>query len=190
MSVLGKKFFERDTVSVARELLGKKLVYGACSGLVVETEAYLGETDLASHASSKSRKRSFVMFGPPGHVYVYFTYGNHWMFNVVTEKKGTAGAVLIRALQPLEGISLMQKRRKTSDLFNLCSGPAKLCQAFGITGRLNGSVLSRKTIHFVDQKSTPEIACSPRVGISKGSGHLFRFYVKDSWFVSRILRKA
>lgn len=185
MGVLTKKFFERNTVLVAKELLGKSLVCGKCSGRIVETEAYLGKNDLASHASAKSRKRSQVMFGPASHAYVYFTYGNHWLFNIVTEKTGIAGAVLIRALEPLTGISLMKKHRATDNLLNLCSGPAKLCQALSIDNKLHGKPLSKQTVCVLDSKEKPQIVSTSRVGISKGKEHNYRFFVKDNPFVSR-----
>ena len=165
---------------MARQIDGKEI-----KAIITETEAYDGLNDLASHASTKSSKRSAVMFGAAGCSYVYFTYGNHWMFNIVTEKQGTAGAVLIRALEPLSGISLMKKRRATGDLQNLCSGPAKLCQALSIDGTLNGKPLSKSTVFVLDSVEKPKISATPRIGISKGTEYLYRFLIKDSPFVSR-----
>lgn len=185
--ILGKPFFERDTVQVATELVGKNLVSGKCIGRIVETEAYLGENDAASHASRKNaREKGNRMFGQPGKAYVYFTYGNHWMFNVVTEKEGTAGAVLLRALEPLQGIGLMEKRRGTRDLHNLCSGPGKLCQALAINGSFHGLDLAKpkSRLFFVDESYAPQIVSSPRVGISKATEHAFRFFEKGSCFIS------
>ncbi|MBI4045020.1 MAG: DNA-3-methyladenine glycosylase [Candidatus Diapherotrites archaeon] len=185
--ILGKPFFERDTVQVATELIGKNLWCGKCVGRIVETEAYLGENDAASHASRKSaREKGNLMFGQPGNAYVYFTYGNHWMFNVVTEKNGTAGAVLIRALEPLQGIGLMEKRRGTRDLHNLCSGPGKLCQALAINGSFHGLDLTKpqSKIFVAGTGNALQVVSSLRVGISKGTEHAFRFFEKESRFVS------
>ena len=185
--ILGKPFFGQDTVRVARELIGKNLWCGKCVGRIVETEAYLGEKDAASHASRKNaREKGNRMFGQPGKAYVYFTYGNHWMFNVVTEKNGAAGAVLIRALEPLEGISLMKKRRDTENPLNLCSGPGKLCQALAINGSFHGLDLTKPPcrIFVADTGHVPEIASSARVGISKGMEHALRFFEKGSRFIS------
>ncbi|MBI2597861.1 MAG: DNA-3-methyladenine glycosylase [Candidatus Diapherotrites archaeon] len=172
---LKRAFFEKNTEIVARELLGKILANGPVAGKIVETEAYFGEKDPASHASAKSKKRSRVMYGPPGHAYVYFTYGNHWMFNVVTEQKGTAGAVLIRSLEPLKGIEFMKKRRKTSNLLELCSGPAKLTSALAIGKTFNAKSLSNGPLCILDSKEKP----------SRAKEELLRFYIKGNKFVSK-----
>jgi DNA-3-methyladenine glycosylase len=136
--VLPREFYNRPTLTVARELIGARLVRmldGAkLVGLITETEAYIGEEDLACHAKSGRTPRTAVMYGPPGHAYVYFTYGNHWMLNVVTEREGFPAAVLIRAIQPIEGEEIMFARRKGRDTF----GPGKLTQALGITKSENG----------------------------------------------------
>ncbi len=178
-------FFERNTKIVAKGLLGKILANGATRGKIVETEAYFGENDPASHAAAKSKKRSSIMFGPAGCAYIYFTYGNHWLFNVVTEEEGTAGAVLIRALEPLSGIELMQQRRKTIDLHSLCSGPAKLTKALAIGGSFNGADLSKGPLCIFDSKEKPKIAVAPRIGVSRGKEAKLRFLIKGNGFVSR-----
>ena len=133
-----RDFYDRPTLTVARELIGSRLVRildgVRLVGLITETEGYIGETDLACHARAGRTPRTAVMYGEPGHAYVYFTYGNHWMLNAVTEREGFPAAVLIRAIQPIEGAEVMSERRKGRDTF----GPGKLCQAMGITKSENG----------------------------------------------------
>jgi DNA-3-methyladenine glycosylase len=135
---LPRKFYNRPTLTVARELIGARLVRildgVKLVGIITETEAYIGENDLACHAKAGLTPRTAPMYGPPGHAYVYFTYGNHWMLNVVTEAEGFPAAVLIRAIQPVEGIEVMSARRHGRDTF----GPGKLTQALGLTGAENG----------------------------------------------------
>ena len=136
------------------------------AGLITETEAYIGEKDLASHARAGRTPRTAVMYGAPGHAYVYFTYGNHWMLNVVTEQEGTPGAVLIRAIQPLEGAEVMLERRHGRDTF----GPGKLCQALGIDKSLNGADLASKDsglwIERGVQVPDSAVTLGPRVGLN------------------------
>src|SRR5512143_1944560 len=143
-SIIPREFYDRPTLKVARDLIGTRLVRmlrgKRVAGLITETEAYIGEKDLGSHAKAGRTPRTLVMFGPPGHAYVYFTYGNHWMLNVVTEHKDIAGAVLIRAIQPVEGIETMLRRRSGRDTF----GPGKLAQALAITGEENGIDLTER----------------------------------------------
>src|SRR5512138_1343842 len=131
--VFSRDFYNRPTLQVARELIGARLIRildgVKLVGLITETEAYISEKDLACHAKAGLTPRTRVMYGEPGHAYVYFTYGNHWMLNVVTERQGFPAAVLIRAIQPIEGVEIMQKRRQGRDTF----GPGKLTQALGIT---------------------------------------------------------
>lgn len=142
---LPRKFYNRPTLTVARELLGAKLIHISNGkklvGLITETEAYIGENDLACHAKAGRTKRTDPMYGEAGHAYIYFTYGNHWMFNVVTEKENFPAAVLIRAIQPMEGVELMMKRRQGRDTF----GPGKLTQALGITISQNYTNLTEST---------------------------------------------
>ena len=185
--ILPRKFYNRPTLTVARELLGARLVYisrgKTLAGLITETEGYIGEEDLACHANAGRTKRTDPMYGEPGHAYIYFTYGNHWMLNVVTEKEGFPAAVLIRAIQPVEGVEVMMKRRQGRDTF----GPGKLTQALGITIRENyadltesGSGLWIEAGVKVPDKS---VTISPRVGLNKTPEPWFskpwRFLVKD-----------
>jgi DNA-3-methyladenine glycosylase len=143
-SILGRHFYARPTLAVARDLIGCRLVRVSngrrLSGLITETEAYVGEQDLGCHAKAGRTRRTEVMYGPPGHAYVYFTYGNHWMLNAVTERKDFPAAVLIRAIQPLEGADLMRRRRKGRDT----RGPGKLTQALAIAKPEHGADLTRR----------------------------------------------
>jgi DNA-3-methyladenine glycosylase len=188
---LGEHFFGRDTLTVARELLGKILVVrpkGRDSGMtvarIVETEAYL-QDDPASHSCRGKTPRSEIMFGPPGRVYVYFIYGMYQMLNFVTESDGIAGAVLIRAVEPIFGEELMRKRRRGAK--ELTSGPGKLCQAMGIKGSHNGEDLAGGIFSVWDDIHAPNplVRVSPRVGISKAETKLWRYYIADNRFVSK-----
>ncbi|PIQ86040.1 MAG: 3-methyladenine DNA glycosylase [Candidatus Omnitrophica bacterium CG11_big_fil_rev_8_21_14_0_20_45_26] len=188
--MLDRSFYERDTRVVAIELIGKILVFSnarlTIKGRIVETEAYFGSQDPASHAYHGRTPRNQVMFGPPGFSYVYFTYGFHHCFNVVTEKEGTAGAVLIRALEPLEGIDVMKERRQTQDIENLTSGPGKLTQAFGLTRDYSGLDLTGQQLFLEGEvcEQTSTIQATPRIGIKKATKALYRFILKDSPYVS------
>ena len=185
---LNRSFYSRNTEEVAKALLGKILVHktkgGVCKGKIVETEAYFGCSDPASHAFRKKTKRNYLMFEIPGFSYVYFCYGNHWLFNIVAKKKGS-GAVLIRALEPLEGIELMKKRRGIKDVKNLCNGPGKLTKAFGINKKQNGLDLTKENLFLEDSKEKIEVIKAKRIGISKGKSKLLRFYIKENKFVSK-----
>ena len=196
---LNRKFYNRSTLKVARELLGKHLVVkkgrNYVSGKIVETEAYVGKNDPASHAHRGMTPRNQVMFGDPGYAYVYLTYGMHHCLNFVTERKGFPAAVLIRAVEPAEGIRIMKRRRKTGDLKNLTSGPAKLCQAFGIDRTLNGSDLCSDIIYVEDRgvnrtvqargnKPTKAVSTS-RIGVNEGKEKKWRFHIENNEFVSR-----
>ncbi|MGV8057228.1 MAG: DNA-3-methyladenine glycosylase [Smithellaceae bacterium] len=189
MDILSRKFYERDTVKVARALLGKKLVHRIngvrLSGMIVETEAYCGKEDSACHAHRGKTLRNAVMFGQPGHAYVYFTYGMHYMLNFVTEKEGNPCAVLIRAVLPLAGIEEMEARRGKKGR-ELTNGPAKLCQAFGIDKSLNSWDLTcDKELWVEDYKTIPAkmVAATPRVGIDYAKEEhreaLWRFLFKS-----------
>lgn len=191
-AVLRETFFDRRPEVVAEELLGKVLVSSAenvaTGGSIVEVEAYLGAGDPGSHASTRGiTPRNRVMYGPPGSVYVYFTYGNHYMINLVCEHEGTAGAVLIRALEPLVGVEHMERRRRGRPLRELCSGPGKLAQALGIDLSDNGSMLGEGRLVVYDAPRVPaaDLAVSGRVGLSAGHDLDLRFYVKGNRFVSR-----
>lgn len=179
MKLLKKSFFERDAVSVAKDLLGKLLVYKRCSGIIVEAEAYA--SDGASHAAKRT-KRSIPLFAKWGTTYVYLNYGMYWMFNFTCDKKGPGG-VLIRAVEPVKGIELMKRRRKTSDIRQLCNGPGKLCQAFGIDKKLHDIELGKVKVHYTGAK--PEIVATKRIGISFSKNLPWRFYIKDNKFISK-----
>ncbi len=191
---LTRPFYERPTLTVARDLLGKILIRrhgrGVLSGRIVELEAYLGERDPASHAFRGRTPRNEVMFRRGGHLYVYFTYGMHFCANVVTEGKGRGRAILLRAVEPLEGIRVMARFRAIppGDEHNLCSGPAKLCQAFHIGRPENGTDLTGPDIWIAEdlEGSPPKrVGRSPRIGISTGRDYRWRFFLPDSPFLSR-----
>ena len=171
MNILNRKFYGRGTLQVAHTLLGKKMVRQIngleLTGMIVETEAYCGEADSACHAHRGRTPRNAVMFGEPGHAYVYFTYGMHNMLNLVTETKGKPCAVLVRAILPLSGIEEMEDRRKRKGA-ELTNGPAKLCQALSIDKSLNGWDLTcGKELWVEDYKKIPaeSIITTPRIGI-------------------------
>ena len=167
-------------VDVARALLGKILVRGGTSGRIIETEAYLGEGDGAAHSARGVTPRTRVIFGPPGHAYVYFIYGMYQCLNLVAEPEGKAGCVLIRAVEPLTGIETMQRRRpKARRIEDLANGPGKLTLAFGITMRDNGVDVTRGpiTVHDPGIEARFKIVVSPRVGISKSVDLPLRFRV-------------
>ena len=181
MNILPKKFYQRDTVIVAKNLLGKKLIRKIgnyeMSGIITETEAYRHKDDPASHAFRKITDRNKVMFGEVGVAYVYFTYGMHYCFNVVAKKsKIPAGAVLIRGIKPEKGIEKMEKNRNTKNLKNLTNGPAKLTQALEITKEQYGVDLTKKLkIYIEDGMYIKKIKKSTRVGIKNGKEMLWNF---------------
>jgi DNA-3-methyladenine glycosylase len=186
MHPLLRSWFEGDAVDLAPKLLGKVVRRGSCAGIIVETEAYT--TDAASHAA-KGGARGRLMRDTYGHWYAYFTYGMHWCANVTTNKGGT-GAVLIRAVEPIEGLALMRRRRKVKksdfDTLRLCNGPAKFCQAFGISGKENGlSADGDLAIYDAPEIPAAQIVTSTRIGIKNGADLPWRFYIKDNPFVSR-----
>jgi DNA-3-methyladenine glycosylase len=181
---LPREFYDRDTVAVARELLGKHLVRVARGveriGRIVEVEAYLGPHDLAAHSSKGLTARTRVMFGPPGHAYVYMIYGMHFCMNVVTEREGHASAVLLRALEPVKNLKAGTR------------GPALLCRALGIDRRLNGHDFLSDDLYIAapEREERITIVKAPRIGVDY-AGHwarrLLRFYVKGNPFVSKTL---
>jgi len=186
---LPRAFFARPTLTVARALLGCYLVHespgGRTVGRIVEAEAYRGPLDPASHACRRT-PRSEVMWGPPGTAYVYFSYGNHACMNVVTEPEGRAGAVLIRALEPVDGLVLMRRRRRTHHLRLLTSGPGRLTQAMGITLRDNRADLTTGPLYVARSGRRPRaIAATPRIGISVATAVKWRFVDRESAFLSR-----
>jgi DNA-3-methyladenine glycosylase len=182
---LGKKFFNQPTVDLARALLGKILAFGDLRGIIVETEAYLYKNDPGCHASRGITTRNAPMFGPAGHAYVYLIYGMYHCLNIVSGKKGEGEAVLIRALEPVQGIPLMQKRRKTKKIENLCNGPGKLTQAFGITRKHNNLSLLEGDLRIYNSRIKPVICTSKRIGLSAGKELELRFYIKENHFVSK-----
>jgi DNA-3-methyladenine glycosylase len=194
--ILPRSFYEQDTLSVARKMLGCFLVHreeeGTTIGRIVEDEAYV-EHDQAAHSSIGITGRNRVLFGPPGHAYVFFIYGMHSCVNAVTGREGKGEAVLLRALEPLQGIGLMQARRKTEKVTSLCSGPGKLTQALHITLQHNGVSLTDSPLQIWSADSMPGyeppnedgIVETTRIGISKSKDLPFRFYIKGSRFVSR-----
>lgn len=188
---LGPAFYRKPTLEVARALLGKLLIHealdGPAGGWIVEVEAYIGEDDPACHAAVGRTERNAVMYGPPGHAYVYFTYGMHYCVNVVTGAHHNPEAVLIRALEPAIGIELMRERRGGRVLDReLTSGPARLCQALGIGRPENGLPLTRLPLIVTAGRPGPRIlGVSPRVGIRAGLDRPWRFFDAESAHVSR-----
>jgi DNA-3-methyladenine glycosylase len=186
--ILKRSFYRRPTIEVARDLLGKVLVHGPTAGIILETEAYLGGDDLASHSARGITGRTRVIFGPPGHAYVYLIYGMYECLNIVAEPDGQPGCVLIRALEPVGGLDAMQHRRaaarKPEDLAN---GPGKLTLAMGITRTQNGADVTRGAL-VVRTAAEPghfEIAVTPRIGIKQCAGLPLRFLIRGNRFVSR-----
>ncbi|MFA5060980.1 MAG: DNA-3-methyladenine glycosylase [Candidatus Pacearchaeota archaeon] len=191
MKLLEKSFFEKETLNVAQELLGKFIVRetgeGRIVGKIVETEAYLKD-DPACHASKGKTPRNLPMFEEGGVAYVYFTYGMYHCFNVVTNKKGIGEAVLIRAVEPVEGMEIMKGNRGITEIKNLCNGPSKFAIAFGIDKGFNGVDLTDKnsSLKLMQGKNENfEIIKTNRVGISQGTDLLYRFYIKGNDWVSR-----
>ena len=194
--ILDQTFYVQETITVAKQLLGCFLVHlqgrETTLGRIVETEAYLWN-DPAAHAFIGKTKRNSVLFGPVGHAYVYFIYGMHYCVNAVTGQEGKGEAVLIRALEPLQGIPVMQKRRQTENLSHLCNGPARLTQALDITLSLNGTplfdgdlqILSPDSLLSPSLSETAEIVETTRIGINKARELPLRFYLKGSRSISR-----
>jgi DNA-3-methyladenine glycosylase len=189
---LGPRFYARDAATVARDLLGRFLISTVggkrCVARIVETEAYLGPHDPASHAAKWRRTpRNEVMYGAPGRLYVYFTYGMHWCANVVTGREGFPSAVLLRAVEPLVGIGAMQRRRGGVPARLIGAGPARLAQALGIARAHNGHALERPPIWIAAGRPVPPArrARSQRIGISEGKERLLRFYERGSPWVGK-----
>jgi len=186
---LKREFYSRDTKKVAYELLGKVLVIkskeGTLRGKIVEVEAYLGLDDPGAIGFRRAKNIPQALLMPAGYAFVYFTYGNHWMLNV-NAKTGKLGAVLIRALEPLEGLETMKKNRGINDVKNLANGPGKLTKAFGIDKRHNGLDLTKNEL-FIEDSSLErgEISVSTRIGLSKGKNKKLRFYIRNNAFVSK-----
>ena len=190
--VLPRAFYERETEIVACEMLGTVLECetdgGHASGIIVETEAYLGEHDLACHAAAGRTARTEALYGPPGTSYVYFIYGMYWCFNAVTRTEGLPSAVLVRALEPLSGTALMHKRRPgIRNEVDLTNGPGKLCTALGIVGSMSGKSLQRKPLVIREGKPVPDekVEVTTRIGITKSADWPLRWIVRGNRFVSR-----
>lgn len=189
---LAERFYARDTVRVARDLLGcilESTVDGApTAGRIVEVEAYVGPNDPADHGYRNRRTaRNAALFGPPGTSYVYHIYGAHWCFNAVTERDGFPAAVLVRAVEPLTGQDTMAERRHTDDPRLLCAGPGRLCQALGITGALNGQPIADGPIRVsrTRRRSRVAVVAGPRIGVSRAVDWPLRFCIRDSPWLSR-----
>jgi DNA-3-methyladenine glycosylase len=185
---LPREFYARNTKKVAIEILGKILVHrteeGVLRGKIVEVEAYLGLNDPGAIGFRRVKNIPPALLMPAGYTFVYFTYGNHWTLNI-NAKTGQVGAVLIRALEPLEGIEIMKKNRGVDDTKNLTNGPGKLTKAFGIDKRHDGLDLTGEELFIEDSDEKVEVAKSTRIGLSKGKSKLLRFYIKGNRFVSR-----
>ncbi|HEY2853707.1 MAG TPA: DNA-3-methyladenine glycosylase [Gemmatimonadaceae bacterium] len=193
LAALPREFYDRPTELVARELLGAILEcrtpQGLASGRIVETEAYIGEHDLACHATAGRTTRTEPLYGAPGMAYVYFIYGMYWCFNAVTRAEGQPSAVLVRALEPLEGIDLMRARRRLLGRrdVELTNGPGKLCQALGIDGSHNRIALDESPLRILPGDNVPRdaVTVTPRIGISRSADWMLRWFVSDSPFVSK-----
>jgi DNA-3-methyladenine glycosylase len=182
-----REFFDRSVHEVARDLIGYRLAVGEAAGIIVETEAYEA-SDPACHAYIGKTTRNEVLFGPPGHAYVYLSYGIHSLLNFVTEPGGTASAVLIRALEPTDGIEVMRRRRGRSEIEQLCSGPGKLTEALGVDLSLNGADLFAPPFELASptgEWAGAELVTGPRIGITKAAELPWRYCVSGSRFVSR-----
>ena len=183
--IIRTTFFRREPILCARELVGAELIWGTCAGTIVETEAYLAESDEACHTFSRPSARAFIERNKPGAAYIYFSYGAHWMLNVLV-KGASNGFVLIRALQPLRGIELMKKRRGVDDERRLCSGPGKLTEAFAITNRHHEMNLCLDPRHCFAWSSGEDVdvVADERIGITRSAHHPWRFTLQGSKFVS------
>jgi DNA-3-methyladenine glycosylase len=186
---LDREFYRRDSRAVAPDLLGKVVVAGERRGRIVEVEAYCGPEDPAAHSYRGPTARNATMFGPPGHLYVYFSYGMHWCCNPVCGDEDEGVAVLLRALEPLAGLEAMRAARGGVRDRDLCRGPARLCEALGITGALDGAdlVTGDRGVSIVDDGSAPpaEPGVGPRIGITRGADSPWRWWIPDSPYVSR-----
>ena len=182
--LLTRKFFARSVHDVAPDLIGATLLVDGVGGIIVEVEAY-HHTEPAAHSFNGPTPRNMVMFGPPGFLYVYRSYGIHWCMNFVCEKEGSASAVLIRAIEPTHGIPAMRRRRGLHDERMLSSGPGKLCEAMAVTGKHNGLALDTPPIAIYARTRKPEIVSGIRIGITKAVELPWRYGLKGSKFMSK-----
>jgi DNA-3-methyladenine glycosylase len=186
---LGREFFARSVHEVAPDLVGVTLLVDGVGGPIVEVEAYDHE-DPAAHGYRGRTERNASMFGPPGHAYVYRSYGIHWCLNFVCSSTGSAEAVLIRALEPTHGLEKMQARRGLDDPRLLCAGPGRLCQALGITRDHDGLPLDRPPFELLEREGEPTILSGPRVGITKAAAQPWRYGLAESRYLSRPMRSG
>ncbi|MEX2126846.1 MAG: DNA-3-methyladenine glycosylase [Xanthobacteraceae bacterium] len=186
---LGRDFFARSVHEVAPELIGATLLCKGVGGIIVELEAY-HHTDPAAHSYRGPTKRNAVMFGPPGFAYVYRSYGIHWCVNFVCEAEGSASAVLIRAVEPTEGLAAMRRRRGVREERLLCSGPGRVCRALGITRVHNALPLDKAPFELRARVENLEIVAGPRIGITKSVEHPWRFGLAGSRFLSKPFPKT
>jgi DNA-3-methyladenine glycosylase len=184
---LDREFFARSVHEVAPDLIGCTLLVDGVGGPIVEVEAYDHE-DPASHGFRGQTARNRSMFGPPGHAYVYRSYGIHWCLNLVCEEKGVAAAVLLRALEPAHGVEEMRARRDLDEPRLLCSGPGRLCQALAVTGEHDRLPLNRPPFELRARKGEPEVVTGPRVGITQAADLPWRFGLAGSPYLSRGFR--
>jgi len=183
-------FFERDPLVCARDLVGTELVWGKCSGIIVETEAYLTLNDEACHTFTRPSTRAFVERNKPGAIYIYFNYGVHWMLNLLVKGSERSGLILIRGLEPRRGLALMKERRGVEDIRRLCSGPGKLTQALGITDRHHEASICTGARHYLlPRREAVSVVADPRIGISRAKDFPWRFTLRGSEFVSRPARE-
>jgi DNA-3-methyladenine glycosylase len=187
MALIRRDFFARSVHAVAPDLIGATFLFNGVGGRIVEVEAY-HHTDPAAHSFHGKTVRNSVMFGPPGFAYVYRSYGIHWCVNFVCEPEGSASAVLIRAIEPLEGIATMRRRRGLRDERLLCAGPGRVCEALGITRAHNGLPLDAAPFELRRGTGMAELAVGPRIGITKAVDHPWRYGLKGSRFLSKPFR--
>jgi DNA-3-methyladenine glycosylase len=186
-ATLERGFFARDVHQVAEELIGATFLVDGVGGTIVELEAYHHE-DPAAHGYRGRTERNASMFGPPGHAYVYRSYGIHWCVNFVCEAEEVADAVLIRALEPTQGLETMRQRRGLADERLLCAGPGRVCQALGITRDQDGQPLDRPPFRLEARRERPEIVRGPRIGITRAAELPWRYGLAGSRYLSRPLR--
>jgi DNA-3-methyladenine glycosylase len=181
---LGRDFFARSVHEVAPDLIGTVLLVDGVGGTIVEVEAY-DQEDPASHAFRGRTERNSAMFGPPGHAYVYRSYGIHWCLNLVCDVEGRAEAVLVRALEPTQGLHAMRARRGVTEEWALCSGPGKLCQALSVSGEHDGLPLDAPPFELRARETVPAVATGRRIGIARAAERPWRYGVAGSPFLSR-----
>jgi DNA-3-methyladenine glycosylase len=186
---LGRDFFARSVHDVAPELLGATLLVVGVGGTIVEVEAY-DRQDPASHGYRGRTRRNAAMFGPPGHAYVYRSYGVHWCLNLVCDAEGLPDAVLLRAVEPTHRVEAMRERRGIEDERLLCAGPGRLCQALGVTSEHDGLPLDRPPFELLAREQEPRVVAAPRIGISLAAALPWRYAIEGSRFLSRALPRA